>query len=102
MFRDKVEELLRAALTKREDLFLLNLSVGNDNSIKIVLDGDNGVNLNDCMEISRAIEHNLDREENDFFFGSDIRGSDLAFGASETVREERGGEIWRCEPKQLK
>ncbi len=51
---------------QREDLFLLEVTVGGDNSIKIVLDGDNAVTLNDCMEISRAVEHNLDREEQDF------------------------------------
>ena len=66
MFKEKVEELLNKALAKREDLFLLNFSVGADNAIKVVLDGDNGISLNDCMEISRAVEHNLDREENDF------------------------------------
>ena len=66
MFKEKVEELLNRALAKRQDLFLLDLTVGGDYSIKVVLDGDKGVSLNDCMEISRAIEHNLDREEEDF------------------------------------
>ena len=54
------------ALEKRKDLFLLDFTVGGDNTIKVVLDGDKGISLNDCMEISRAIEHNLDREEDDF------------------------------------
>ena len=40
--------------------------IANDNTIRVVLDGDEGVNLQDCMNISRAIEHNLDREEEDF------------------------------------
>jgi len=66
MFKDRVDELLNKALTKREDLFLLDFTVGGDHTIKVILDGDNGVSLNDCMEISRAIEHNLDREEDDF------------------------------------
>lgn len=66
MFKEKVEELLNKALAKREDLFLLEVTVGGDNTIKVVLDGDEGISLNDCMEISRAIEHNLDREEHDF------------------------------------
>ena len=66
MFKERVEGLLDRALEKREDLFLLDFTVGGDNTIKIVLDGDNGISLNDCMEISRAIEHNLDREEDDF------------------------------------
>ncbi|MEM8507861.1 MAG: ribosome assembly cofactor RimP [Bacteroidota bacterium] len=66
MFREKVEALLQQALDRREDLFLIEVTVGGDNSIKIVLDGDKAVTLNDCMEVSRAVEHNLDREEQDF------------------------------------
>lgn len=66
MFKETVTELLDKALENRPDLFLIDFSVGADFRIKIVLDGDQGVNLSDCMEISRAIEHNLDREENDF------------------------------------
>ncbi|MEM8926655.1 MAG: ribosome assembly cofactor RimP [Bacteroidota bacterium] len=66
MFKEKVEELLNRALSKRLDLFLLDVTVGVDYSIKVVLDGDKGISLNDCMEISRAIEHNLDRDEEDF------------------------------------
>ena len=66
MFKNKVESLLKEGLEEREDLFLISFSVGADNSIKIVIDGDNGVLVEDCMFVSRAIEHNLDREEEDF------------------------------------
>jgi ribosome maturation factor RimP len=30
------------------------------------MDGDSGISLQDCMDISRAVEHQLDREEFDF------------------------------------
>lgn len=66
MFRDSVKKLLDEGLNQREDLFLVDFDVLGDNSIKIVIDGDNGVLVEDCMFISRAIEHNLDREEQDF------------------------------------
>ncbi len=66
MFKEQVAELLERALEKRKDLFLLDFTVGSDHGIKIVLDGDQGISLSDCMEISRAIEHNLDRETTDF------------------------------------
>ena len=58
--------LLNKALQENPSLFLVNLTIGADNSIKVVLDGDEGVSLQDCMDVSRAIEHNLDREEEDF------------------------------------
>ena len=66
MFKSKVENLLETALQERSDLFLIDFSVKPDNHINVVIDGDNGVLVDDCMFISRAIEHNLDREEADF------------------------------------
>lgn len=66
MLKVQVEELLGKALKENETLFLIDFSITPDNTIKIVLDGDEGVNLKDCMAVSRAIEHNLDREEHDF------------------------------------
>lgn len=65
-FRAKVEELLSAALNERSSLFLIDLKINDDNKILVTLDGDSGVNLQDCIDVSRAIEHNLDREEVDF------------------------------------
>jgi ribosome maturation factor RimP len=65
-FRSKVESLLEAALEEDQSLFIIYLKIRSDNSIHITLDGDQGVTLKDCMNVSRAIEHNLDREEYDF------------------------------------
>lgn len=66
MFNTTVENLLNDALTERSDLFLIELKISSDNKIKVIIDGDQGVTVEDCMFISRAIEHNLDREEQDF------------------------------------
>lgn len=64
--KDKVEALVAAALEGYTDLFLIDLTVGTDNKIMLTIDGDNGVTLQDCINMSRAVEHNLDREEEDF------------------------------------
>lgn len=64
--KDKVQALVAAALAERTDLFLIDLTVGTDNKIILTIDGDNGVTLQDCIDMSRAVEHNLDREEEDF------------------------------------
>jgi ribosome maturation factor RimP len=66
MFKSKVQALLEAGLEERQDLFLIDFDVLDNNAIRVVIDGDNGVLVEDCMFISRAIEHNLDREEEDF------------------------------------
>ena len=65
-FRSNVETLLKAALEEKSALFLISLKIGSDNSVHIVLDGDKGVTLKDCIDVSRAIEHNIDRDEYDF------------------------------------
>ncbi len=61
-----VKELLENALSENESLFLIDLQFLEGNKIKVIVDGDQGVSLNECVRISRAIEHNLDREEEDF------------------------------------
>ena len=66
MLEKKVKDLLGKALEERQDLFLINLSIVEGNQIRVIIDGDNGVLVEDCMFVSRAIEHNLDREEEDF------------------------------------
>ncbi|MDB2327535.1 ribosome assembly cofactor RimP [Flavobacteriaceae bacterium] len=65
-FKDQVKELLNTALESRQDLFLIECKISGDNHISILLDGDEGVNLQSCVEVSRQIEHNLDREVHDF------------------------------------
>lgn len=65
-FREEVTALLDAFFTERPDLFLIELNIGSDLSIKVVVDGDSGISVNDCIEVSRAIEHHLDREKYDF------------------------------------
>jgi len=63
---DVVAELLDKALETRPNLFLISLEVTPANSIRVIIDGDEGVSVQDCIDISRAIEHNLDREDEDF------------------------------------
>ncbi|SHL02674.1 ribosome assembly cofactor RimP [Chryseobacterium polytrichastri] len=65
-FRKKIEELLNEFLETREDLFLIDLKFSAGDDITVILDGDNGVSVQDCLDASRAIEFNMDREEHDF------------------------------------
>ncbi|MCD0478487.1 ribosome assembly cofactor RimP [Chryseobacterium sp. LC2016-29] len=65
-FRKNIETLLNDFLQTREDLFLIDLKFSAGDDITIILDGDNGVTVQDCLDASRAIEFNMDREEHDF------------------------------------
>ena len=65
-FRAKVEQLVSDFLETREDLYLIDLKISAGDDIVVILDGDQGVTLQDCLDASRAVENNLDREEHDF------------------------------------
>lgn len=65
-FRKSIEQLLNDFLAEREDLFLIELKISASDDVVVILDGDNGVSLQDCLDASRAIEFNMDRDEHDF------------------------------------
>lgn len=65
-FKEQVTKLLEEALSVKSELFLIDLSISDNYKIIVTLDGDNGVNLQDCIDVNRIIENNLDREEHDF------------------------------------
>ena len=66
MDKSKIIDLVDQALKENPALFLIDLKFLPDNKIYVEVDGDNGIALNECIRISRAVEHNLDREEEDF------------------------------------
>lgn len=65
-FKEKVVEIVEQKLEEKPSVFLIDIVVDDANKVTIVIDGDNGVNLQDCIDISRSIEAELDREELDF------------------------------------
>lgn len=64
--KEKVQVLIDQAFEEYPTLFLIEYKISPDNKIVVTIDGDQGVTLQDCINVSRAIEHNLDREEEDF------------------------------------
>lgn len=65
-FKEKVDLLLTEALVEKPSLFLIDLTITDAFKVIITLDDDNGVVLQDCIDISRAIDASLDREEQDY------------------------------------
>ena len=71
-----VTKLVDEAILENESLFLIELSFLAGNKIKIIVDGDEGVSIKECIRISRHVEHNLDREEEDF--GLEVTSPDIS------------------------
>ena len=65
-FKENLQHLLSEALSLQPDLFLIDLHIDDQSRVQVVIDGDNGVTLEQCIKVSRHIEHQLDREVHDF------------------------------------
>jgi len=63
---ETVKSLVDEALLENDRLFLIDLKFLPGNKITVIVDGDDGVPLKECVRISRHVEHNLDREKEDF------------------------------------
>src|SRR5690625_5715355 len=66
MNKNLVQSLIEEAIGENSSLFLIDWKILPDNSIEVLVDGDEGVSIDEIVRISRHIEHNLDIEENDF------------------------------------
>ena len=58
---DLTEEYL-----KDSSNYLVDLTLGADNSITIEIDNNQGVDISDCVVLSRHLESRLDRDKEDF------------------------------------
>ena len=66
MDSDKVKQLIEEAIAENPALFLIDWKISPENKISILVDGDEGVPIEEIVRISRYVENNLDREDDDF------------------------------------
>ena len=60
---------------------------------RVDIDGDNGVNIDDCIELSRAIEGNLNRDEEDFELNVSSAGADQPLKLTRQYRKNVGRDL---------
>ncbi|WP_028120952.1 ribosome assembly cofactor RimP [Epilithonimonas tenax] len=92
-FKTELSRLLNEFLVTRPDLFLVELKVSATSDVTVILDGDNGVTLQDCLDASRAIEFNMDREIHDFSLQVMSSGLSEPLGYPRQFRKNIGREI---------
>jgi len=51
---------------KETNIFVVDLSISANNSITVMIDSNENVSINDCIKLSKDIESNFDREEEDY------------------------------------
>lgn len=62
--KDLVKKLVEEKLDDK--MFLVEITVSERNIINVFVDSYDGLTIDQCVNISRHVEHSLDREEEDF------------------------------------
>lgn len=76
--KKKVEDLVLERIEELDNgLFIVAITVSSSNVINVELDKyQGGVSVKDCVSVSRNVEHNLDREQQDFELNVSSAGLD--------------------------
>jgi ribosome maturation factor RimP len=78
---------------QEKKFFVVHLDVKPGNNIQLEIDGPEGFTIKDCVDFSRQIEHNLDREAEDFELHVSSPGLDKPFRVIEQYQKYKGKEV---------
>jgi len=74
-------------------VFLVSVKVSSANRISVFVDTDKGITLEECVELHRHIEKNLDRDQEDFELQVSSPGLDMPFMVLEQYRKNIGKNV---------
>lgn len=78
---------------KGKDYFLTDLTISEDDRIVVEIDHKDGVWIDDCVDLSRHIESNLDREVEDFELEVGSAGIGKPFKVKQQYINNIGNEV---------
>ena len=58
----RVRELVEEKIADRPELFIVNITMLKNGILSILLDGDNGISIDDCVAVSRHVVFHLEEE----------------------------------------
>ncbi|MCL7986496.1 ribosome assembly cofactor RimP [Sphingobacterium sp. lm-10] len=58
----RVRELVEEKIADREDLFIVRIKMQSNGVLSILVDGDQGLPIEDCAQISRHVGYHLEEE----------------------------------------
>lgn len=90
--RNYIESLVKEKI-ENTDKFIVDIKISTSNKISVFLDSDTKLTIDDCVQVSRFIESNLDREEQDFELQVSSPGITEAFKLNRQYKKNIGREI---------
>ena len=79
--KNKIIELANQRIKELDNgCYLVDVNISSNNSISVEIDNlENGLSIEDCVSVSRNVEHNLDRDSSDFDLKVSSPGIDQPF-----------------------
>jgi ribosome maturation factor RimP len=81
---------LAESFLKGSENYLIDVKVSASNKISVLIENDQHVAIQDCINLSRHIEHSLDREKEDFELEVSSPGIDQPFRHERQYRKYSG------------
>lgn len=88
----KIENIV-SNFVKDGEYFLVDVEVKNGNVVNVWVDGDKGISIDECVRISRLIESNFDRDEEDYELRVSSPGLERPFKLLRQYKKYIGKEI---------
>jgi ribosome maturation factor RimP len=82
-----IEDFVNEQLVGSEDVFLVEIKVLPGNNIKVYLDADNGITIEKCIKVNRALYNQI--EESELFPNEDFSLEVSSPGIEEPLRLHR-------------
>jgi ribosome maturation factor RimP len=90
--KNEIKTLTEEFLKNSSD-YLVDVIIAAGNTITVEIDNDNGVNIDDCVELSRYLESKLDRDAEDFELTVTSAGLTSPFKTHRQYKKYEGKEV---------
>ena len=87
----KIQQLVEERLD--ENMFIVDVSVNERNVIHVFIDSFDGLTIDQCVAVSRHVEHSLDRDDEDFELQVSSPGLTESFKVPEQYKKNEGRKI---------
>jgi ribosome maturation factor RimP len=88
----KIENLVKE-FVRGTNLFLVTVKVSSAGKITILADKNDGITIDECVSISRFVEKNLNRDEEDYELMVSSPGLDMPFMVKEQYYKSEGKKV---------
>ena len=93
MITEKIIRKLVEEKIEGTDKFIVEIKIKPAQKVYVFIDGDQGVSVEDCIQISRFITSRLDRDIEDFELNVSSAGLDFPFSMRRQYRKNTGKNI---------